>query len=274
MKKILLFGREGMLGTALHHVLARRHAVTALDRSQFDIIRADWKKLSIDGYDYVLNAAGLISRRQRDSQEFYTVNAVFPHVLSALCARSGARLVHFSTDCVFDGAQAPYYEDSPRGAKDLYGMSKAAGEPNLALTIRTSIIGPEVKNFYNLLCWSLTRDEISGFTNHFWNGVTTIELARMVNIIISEELYTEGVRHVFAGDISKCDLIAMLCGVFGHKARITPAPAPEARDTRLRTNFPEFLTQLGVRPLERQLGDLLAVTGPDGKWNKLRSSAA
>lgn len=274
MKKILLFGGEGMLGTALHHVLAPAHAITAMGRNQFDIASANWNELCVEGFDYVLNAAGLINRRPQDSHEFYTVNSVFPHVLSALCAREGARLVHFSTDCVFDGAQAPYHEDSPRNAKDLYGRSKTAGEPRFALTVRTSIIGPEKKNFYNLLCWCLSQDKISGFTNHFWNGVTTLELARLVNILISEEYFTQGVRHIHAEDVSKCDLVAMLCGIFGHGAQITPSPAPEARDTRLRTNFPEFYRALGVRPLKRQLEDLLAVTGPDGHWIKRRSRAA
>lgn len=265
MKNLLLIGSRGMLGGALHRVLSARHLVSTLDRDQFDITRAEWGKLSLEGYDFVLNAAGLINRRDESAGNFYSVNAVFPHVLSALCVRSGARLIHFSTDCVFDGVAAPFYEDSPRGAADLYGQSKSLGEPIQALVIRTSIIGPETRNFYNLLCWALAQNQINGFTNHIWNGVTTLELARLIDRIISGPLFTEGVRHIFSGDCSKHDLLNMICGAFAHPARITPALAPQARDTRLRTKYPVFLQALEVRPIQRQLQDLLAVSGPQGQ---------
>lgn len=274
MKKLLLIGSGGMLGSALHHVLAQRHSVSTLDRGQFDITQASWNRFSTEGFDYVLNAAGLINRSQEKAENFYIVNSVFPHVLSAMCARSGARLIHFSTDCVFDGVHAPFYEDSAPDALDLYGKSKALGEPGLALVIRTSIIGPETKNFYNLLCWALSQSYINGFTNHLWNGLTTLELARLTDRIIAESLFTEGVRHIYSGDCSKYELLGMLCDIFTHKAHIAPAPAPEPRDTRLRTRFPEFHQMLGIRSMERQLTELLAVTGPDGRWINHRSAAA
>ncbi|MGK2871466.1 MAG: SDR family oxidoreductase [Alphaproteobacteria bacterium] len=274
MKKLLLIGSDGMLGTALAYVLSQRHKVSRLDRSQFDITLAKWDMLSFDGFDYVINAAGLINRRQEDVSNFYIVNSVFPHVLSAQCARSKARLIHFSTDCVFDGVHAPYYEDSPRNAPDLYGSTKALGEPPLALVIRTSIIGPEARNFYNLLCWALAQQHINGFINHMWNGVTTLELARLVDHIIEETLFVEGVRHIFSDDCSKHDLLKMICNIFGHLPHITAASAPGPRDVRLRTKFPEYYRMLGIRSLERQLTDLLPLAGPDGHWIEQRSTTA
>lgn len=274
MKKLLLIGSGGMLGAALSHVLSLSHTVSTLERSQFDIAKGRWDKLSIAGFDYVINAAGLINRRQDDAANFYAVNSIFPHVLSALCARSGSRLIHFSTDCVFDGHQAPYFEDSPVSATDLYGKSKSLGEPNLALVIRTSIIGPETTNFYNLLCWTLSQDHINGFTNHLWNGVTTLELSILIRRIIDENLFTEGVRHIFANDYSKHDLVKMICSSFKHNARIIPTSAPAPRDTRLRTRYPDFVHSLGLQSMEHQLTDLLAVTGPDGRWINNRSAVA
>ncbi len=274
MNKLLLIGGSGMLGTALHYLLSQKHALTTLERSQFDIVKGHWDALSVTGFDYVINAAGLINRRQVDAGHFYTVNAIFPHVLSTLCAHSGARLIHFSTDCVFDGVLAPFLEDSPRGATDLYGTSKMFGEPNLALVIRTSIIGPEARNFYNLLCWTLSQNHINGFTNHMWNGVTTLEIARLVDRIISESLYVEGVRHIFSDDCSKYELIKMICGIFTHKAQITPISAPEPRDTRLRTKYPELHRTIGIRSMEQQLKDLLAVTQPNGHWVNNRDAIA
>ncbi|MDO9462033.1 MAG: sugar nucleotide-binding protein [Alphaproteobacteria bacterium] len=273
MKKLLLTGCDGMLGTALDYALSQRHDVCTLDRRQFDITLANWDRLSVEGFDYVINAAGLINRREEDASHFYIVNSVFPHVLAAQCARSDARLIHFSTDCVFDGVQAPFYEDSPRRAPDLYGTSKALGEPSLALVIRTSIIGPESRNFYNLLCWALAQQHINGFTNHVWNGVTTLELARLVNHIIEESLFVEGVRHIYSGDISKYELLKMICDIFGHQPHIAAASAPEPRDTTLRTRFPDFYNLLGIRSMEHQLTDLLPIAGPDGHWIKHRSAA-
>jgi dTDP-4-dehydrorhamnose reductase len=274
MNKLLLIGSNGMLGTALRHVLSQGHAVSILDRAQFDISRGQWNNLSVSGFDYVINAAGLINRRHATDSALYMVNAVFPQVLSALCAREGARLIHFSTDCVFDGVHAPFYEDSPRLAQDDYGKSKALGEPNQALVIRTSIIGPECGNFYNLLCWTLAQTHISGFTDHLWNGVTTLEAAHVVNRIIGQELFAVGVRHIFAEDCSKYDLVQMICGAFGHPAHISPACAPAPRDTRLRTNHPEFLQAFGIRPIQEQLRALHAVSGPDGRWIQKRSAVS
>lgn len=274
MKKILLIGSDGMLGSALSNTLTRQHHVTCLNRSQFDIAQAQWRKLSCAGYDYVINAAGLINRRNEIDENFYIVNAVFPHVLSALCARQGARLIHFSTDCVFDGINAPFYENSPCGAADLYGRTKALGEPQNALVIRTSIIGPEQKNHYNLLSWTLSQKHINGFTNHAWNGLTTLEAARLVNRIILEALYVEGVRHLYADDHSKYTLIKSICSAFSHDALVSEAAAPQSRDTRLRTRYPEFNQALGIHPMQQQLQDLLGVTARNGQWLKPEERAA
>lgn len=272
MKKLLLIGSNGMLGSALHHVLSQHHAVSTLNRRQFDIARGEWNRLSVSGFDYVINAAGLINRRDAQAADLYAVNAVFPHALSALCARNGARLIHFSTDCVFDGVHAPFYEDSPCLAQDAYGKSKMLGEPSMALVIRTSIIGPECGNFYNLLCWTLAQTQINGFTNHLWNGLTTLEAANAVNRIIEREMFTEGVRHIFAEDCSKYELVQMICGAFGHAATIAPSCAPAPRDTRLRTNYPDFIQAFGIRPMKEQLRALRAVSGPDGRWIHKRSA--
>lgn len=271
MKKLLLIGSNGMLGSALRHVLSKRHSLSAFDRRQFDIAKGQWENLSVSGFDYVINAAGLINRRHVTDAELYTVNAVFPHVLSALCARHGARLIHFSTDCVFDGVHAPFYENSPRLAQDAYGKSKALGEPALALVIRTSIIGPECGNFYNLLCWTLAQTHINGFTGHLWNGVTTLEAARVIDQIIERSLFTEGVRHIFADDCSKYELVQMICRAYGHPAHITPDAAGAPRDTRLRTNYPEFLGSFGIQSMPDQLRQLCAVSNHEGRWINDRS---
>lgn len=267
MSRILLLGSEGMLGSALARVLGNEHRITALKRSDFDIESAAWKSLPVAGYDYVLNAAGMINKRTAPPETFYAVNAVFPHVLAALCARAGVRLLHFSTDCVFSGTAAPYFEDSPTGAEDLYGRSKTLGEPVGGMVIRTSIIGPELRNGYNLLCWTLAQQAIRGFTNIFWNGLTTVTLARAVGAIIAQDLYVEGVRHLHSTDCSKFDMVSAICSAYGNPAQITPVEWETVRDMRLRTRHTDLLARLAIPPIAEQIATLATLSDRRGYWN-------
>ncbi len=266
MSRILLIGGDGMLGSALSRVLGAAHSVTVLRRADFDIETGAWRALPVAGHDYVLNAAGMINKRQAEAGKFYTVNAVFPHALAELCSGHGVRLIHFSTDCVFAGTAAPYYEDARTDADDLYGQTKILGEPVTGMTIRTSIIGPELRNGYNLMCWALAQCEIKGFTNIFWNGVTTVALANAVNTIIERNLYVAGLRHVHATDCSKCDLVGMICTAFGSGAQITPVEWETVRDVRLRTRHADLLAQLNIPPIGEQIAALVPLSDRNGRW--------
>ena len=266
MSRILLLGGDGMLGSALNRVLGASHSITVLRRGDFDIESGTWRALPVRGYDYVLNAAGMINKRQAAVDKFYIVNAVFPHALAELCAEQNARLIHFSTDCVFGGSAAPYYEDARTDADDLYGRTKILGEPVTGLTLRTSIIGPELRNGYNLMCWALGQREINGFTNIFWNGLTTVTLAHAVGAIIERNLYVSGLRHLHSTDCSKFDLVGMICRAFGSGARITPVEWETVRDVRLRTRHPEFLTQLEIPAISDQIAALVPLSDRNGRW--------
>lgn len=267
--RILLVGGDGMLGSALHFVLNQELAgatLTVLVRKDLDIERGGWRDLPVAGQDWVLNAAGAINRRETSAHALWTVNAVFPHALAALCAEWGARLVHFSTDCVFDGSAGPNDESHHTTAHDAYGTSKIYGEPPMAMTLRTSIVGPERRRFYNLLCWALHQDRIDGFRNHRWNGISTVALARAVAKMIQGGVHVPGVRHVFAEDTTKYDLLRLICRCFAHGAELRGVDAPEARDMRLSTRHPEFLAALGLPPREQQILELPALATRDGAW--------
>jgi dTDP-4-dehydrorhamnose reductase len=266
MSGILLLGSDGMLGGALRRVLGAKHRVTALTRADFDIETGGWRTLPVKGHDYVLNAAGMINKRSAAADKFFTVNAVFPHALAALCAEEGARLIHFSTDCVFAGTAAPYFEDAPTDAEDLYGHTKALGEPLTGMTIRTSIIGPEGRNGYNLMCWALARREINGFTNIYWNGLTTVALAQAVGVIIQRDLYVSGVRHLHATDCSKFQLVGLICAAFGSDARIVPAASAETRDMRLHTRHADLLAALAIPAISAQIAALVPLCDSRGYW--------
>ncbi len=266
MSRILLIGGDGMLGSALSRVLGVSHKVTVLRRAEFDIGTSAWRSLPLRGHDYVLNAAGMINKRQDNADTFYTVNAVFPHALAELCAEHSVRLMHFSTDCVFAGTAAPYYEDARTDADDLYGRTKILGEPVTGMTLRTSIIGPELRNGYNLMCWALGQREIRGFTNIFWNGLTTVALAHAVSAIIERDLYVAGLRHLHATDCSKYELVSMICTAFDSGAQITPIEWEAVRDVRLRTRHAGFLAQLNIPPISEQIAALVPLADRNGRW--------
>lgn len=269
MPRVLLIGGEGMLGSALCHVLAHEMArpaeLTVLTRAAFDILESPWDSLPVTGHDWVLNAAGAIHRRAAPAWEQWRVNAEFPHALADLCERASARLIHFSTDCVFDG-RGPADEATIPNANDAYGRSKACGEPPSAMTLRTSIIGPERRRFYNLMCWALRQPRIDGYRNHLWNGITTIALARAVALLIREGVHEPGIRHVYADDVTKHELLALICRCFGHVAELRAVDAECARDTRLRTRYPAFLAALDLPPLVGQVAELPCLCTPEGAW--------
>lgn len=266
MARILLFGGGGLLGSALLRTLREGgHRLSICGRETFDIAAARWAALDVTGHDWVLNAAGIVRARAAPPAELWTVNAVFPHVLAACCARAGARLVHVSTDCVFDGA-GPRDETSSAFATDPYGHAKRVGEPPGALTLRTSFVGPESHRPTGLLCWALRAAAIDGYLDHRWNGVTSLALAAAIRRVIEQNLFVAGVRHVHAEDTTKHALLTLIRDTFGHVGPIRAATGPAPRDTRLRTRHPDFLAALNLPPLAEQVASLVHRATATGAW--------
>ncbi|MBA7555115.1 hypothetical protein ES705_47768 [subsurface metagenome] len=141
------------------------------------------------------------------------LNSYFPHQLVKILRKTGGKLIHISTDCVFSGDKGVYTENDFRDADDTYGRSKALGEVknDKDLTLRTSIIGPEIKETgEGLFHWFMKqKKEINGYNNVFWGGVTTLELARCIEIAIENEL--TGLYHVTNNEkISKYELLQLI----------------------------------------------------------------
>src|SRR5262249_39151322 len=133
----------------------------------------------------VVNAVGIVKQRPAAKEALLSleVNAVFPHRLRLSCEEFGARLIHVSTDCVFDGRRGNYTEADPADAKDVYGLTKYLGEVSEApaLTLRLSIIGLELARKASLIEWFLAqRGQVRGFTRAIYTGLTTLELARVI----------------------------------------------------------------------------------------------
>lgn len=224
-KKILLFGSTGMAGHVAYLYLkatGKYEITNVVYRTKFndesvilDITNKEETEALILSHepDIILNCIGILIK---GSQEFpdnaIYINAYFPHLLERIASNINAKLIHISTDCVFSGKKGDYKENDERDADDIYGKSKALGEVinDKDLTIRTSIIGPELKqNGEGLFHWFMKqKGEINGFTKAFWSGVTTLELAKAINATIEQNI--TGLIHLTNGEkIAKYDLLLL-----------------------------------------------------------------
>jgi dTDP-4-dehydrorhamnose reductase len=190
------------------------------------------------GPDVVVNCIGLVKQlaEAKAPVPTITVNALFPQRLAELCQARGIRLLHVSTDCVFSGHAGPYDESSTSDAEDLYGRTKFLGEVHApgCLTLRTSIIGHEIRGTHALVDWFLQQDgrDVQGYRHALFSGLTTIELARVMLRVIDEFPDLEGLYHVASSPISKLDLLQLLARHYKVKVQIHPADSPRI-DRRL-----------------------------------------
>lgn len=224
-KKLLLLGATGMAGHVAYYYLnaTGKYEITNVvfrNKLTDDSILLDiTDKLAIEQLiiekkpDIILNCIGvLIKGSQLFPDNAIFVNSYFPHLLERLAAEINAKLIHISTDCVFSGLKGNYSETDIRDADDIYGKSKGLGEVinNKDLTIRTSIIGPELKEKgEGLFHWFMNqKGQINGYTGAYWGGVTTLELVKAIDSAIDQNIV--GLVHLTNGEkISKYDLISL-----------------------------------------------------------------
>ena len=174
-------------GTRSHALFAGNNAHENIDVLNFTAVTDLLERI---GADVVLNCVGVTKRKPEINDLPYaiSVNALFPHKLARWAAESKARVIHFSTDCVFDGALGNYTEESPTTGNDIYGKTKALGEMRYphALTPRSSFIGRELTGKSELLEWCLASrgSAVKGFSKALYSGVSTLTMARVVGDII------------------------------------------------------------------------------------------
>ena len=156
------------------------------------------------------------------------INSLLPHRLARHCGAFNARLIHVSTDCVFDGAKGNYVESDVSNATDLYGMSKLIGEVagTNAITLRTSIIGHELSTRHGLVEWFLAQTgSVNGFTKAYFSGLPTIELATIIRDHVLPRPTMNGLYHVAAARISKYDLLRQVAETYHKSIEIIPDDA-------------------------------------------------
>lgn len=166
----------------------------------------------------VINCMGMIkSRKDIDDIDFIYVNSIFPRILANACDFLGFKIIHPTTDCVFDGLKGKYDENNLHNATDVYGKTKSLGEPENATVIRTSIIGEEINQSRSLIEWIKSNKDkkVFGYTNHTWNGITCLQFAKVCENIIDNNLFWNGVKHIYSpNSVSKLELVNMVSDIY------------------------------------------------------------
>jgi dTDP-4-dehydrorhamnose reductase len=181
---------------------------------------------AIRGAHWVVNAIGITRPYVRDDVEHEVerairVNALFPHVLATAAQHEGARVLQIATDCVFSGREGRYDENAGHDPLDVYGKTKSLGEVRAlgVHNLRCSIIGPEPKTRAFLLEWLRGQPRgvvVNGFTDHLWNGVTTLQFARLCHAIVRDDLELPTLMHVVPEDVlTKRVLLETMASVLG-----------------------------------------------------------
>lgn len=183
--------------------------------------------LAISKPDVVINCVGIIKQlpNAHDHLESLAINASLPHRLAKYSGMIGARLVHFSTDCVFSGKDGQYREDDFPDAYDLYGRTKYLGEVDYenAVTLRTSIIGHELNSARSLVDWFLSQSgEVKGFCRVIFSGLPTVELTRIVRQLVIPNAELRGLYHLSVDPINKYDLLRLIAETYAKEITIRP----------------------------------------------------
>lgn len=228
-KKILIIGSKGMAGHVIYHYFKSLSDFDVVDISRDDaFFTSSYKADATDTHaltrifaeekpDIVINGIGVLNKDAEDNPDKAVfLNSYFPHFLARQGTEKGFKLIHISTDCVFNGKKGHYTEGDVKDGFGFYAQSKALGEVNYGphLTIRTSIIGPELKNNgIGLFHWFMhQKGEIKGYQKVFWSGVTTIELAKAIEKMVENNV--TGLYHLVNPPINKFDLLTLFKRVY------------------------------------------------------------
>ncbi len=234
--KVLVIGATGMLGYSIFSNLSESSNLDvygtvrsiyglekffpSIDKLISNVDVTDLKSLEIAisalKPDVVINCIGLIKQYDVSKRhiEAININALLPHKIAQLCDTFEARLIHFSTDCVFDGKTGNYVESDLPTATDLYGKSKCLGEVDYGkhVTLRTSIIGHELKSSVSLVDWFLSqKDTVKGFSKAVFSGLPTVYIAKILKDNVLPNSSLSGLYQLSVDPIDKYTLLSKSC---------------------------------------------------------------
>ena len=246
MIKLLILGPTGLLGNTLLEYFSRQNNFKCfgLVRRTLDIVKLKKiQNIKLYKIDYknqnsikkifnkinpnlIINCVGVVKQRAHKNRisEIIKTNSYLPHNLVELSSlKKNVRFIHFSTDCVFSGKRGKYKEIDFPDAQDIYGRSKLLGELTYprTLTLRTSIIGHELKTKYSLLDWFLDQKKtITGYKNAIFSGLTSLEIAKILHKHIIPHKNLSGVYHLSGKIINKHDLLKLIKRIYKKDIKI------------------------------------------------------
>lgn len=297
--RVMILGGAGMLGHKVWQTLRGRFETWVTLRSSFDAYAGlglfdpartiagldaasepDLRRaFAIARPGALVNCVGIVKQlpASRDPIASLTVNSLLPHRLAAICCETGCRLIHVSTDCVFSGRKGRYTEDDPPDAEDLYGRTKLLGEPHIgdaaALTLRTSIVGRELRSTTGLVEWLLSQrgGRVRGFTRAVFTGLTTNAFAQLLEEVIGRQPALSGLYHVSSPAITKYDLLVRLNEAF--RAGVVIEPSDEVAVDRS-LDSTRFWRATGFDPprWDTMIAAMLADATPYEEWRQIHVS--
>ena len=261
MEKILVLGNKGMLGHVLYKTfkessLKKKYDTLGINRSYnntdknsftLDVLNLNELEKFINKHQpkYIINCIGsLVQASNNNPSIAIQTNSLLPHFLNEISTKYNFKLIHISTDCVFDGSKGMYVESDKKTETNYYGLTKSLGEidNDQNLTIRTSIIGPEIKSkTTGLFEWIIKQKDktINGYSRAFWSGLTTIELSKF--IIWSLDKNITGLVHATnSKGISKYDLIKLIIKTFDFNIELIENDEYCVNKTLLNTKIDNF----------------------------------
>jgi dTDP-4-dehydrorhamnose reductase len=267
--RVVVLGATGMVGAMVTDVLCRDGGFDVVATTRSDLAKyrrqapwCAWRFLEAEGATerelatlladaaWVVNAIGVIKPYITDSDPVTVarairLNSMLPQALARAAEAIDCQVIHIGTDCVFSGRQGGYVEDDPQDPLDVYGKTMSLGEvisPRIR-HLRCSVIGPEPHVHVSLLDWVLRQGpgaSLKAFTNHRWNGLTSLAFAKVCASIIREGRPTPPRLHLVPRDsMSKAELVTTIRQAFARQdLTVVPVDAPTAKDRTLATHHP------------------------------------
>ena len=261
MQSVLILGSTGMLGSMCLDYLSKQSDISlcASDRKNdyytpikypevklkfFEASKIDEKAQLLEDQQYIINCIGITKPDidEKNPENAIFVNSLFPHKLSKIIHKE-ARIIQICTDCVYSGEDGDYDENAPYSPTDIYGRTKCLGEVESArvYNLRTSIIGPDGKGkFLFDKVKNAGTERWFGYTNHLWNGITTLAFSKICYGIIKNDLnLIDTFQHIVPTDVvTKNELVKIIAEVYGVEIDLTPKEDFNSIDRTLATNKP------------------------------------
>ncbi len=213
--KIVILGTGGRLGAALVCEYGDEYDVTGFNHAQLDLSNLDdvRGKLRALSFDVLINAAAFtnVDLCETERDRAFMINGEAPGVLAEICREKGAKLIHFSTDYVFDGEKrAPYTEEDEAKPISVYGASKLAGEKNVLaadgghLVVRVSwVFGPDRPSFVDsMVKHAQEHEKVDAIADKFSAPTYTLDIAEMLPRFFNRESAGGVLHFANAGECS------------------------------------------------------------------------